>query len=63
MKPSVEILLKQKGYAPIFCSIEKSIQDLKNAGYSKKEIKSTLSEMFSDNGKIDKFIDESIKYL
>ena len=30
---------------------------------SKKEIKSTLLDMFSDNGKIDQFIDESIKYL
>lgn len=63
MKANIESVLKQKGYTPIFISIEKSINDLKNAGYNKKEIESTLLEFYSDGGKIDQFISESIKYL
>ena len=64
MKASVQQILKQKGYSPIFCSIEKTISDFKSAGYSKNEIKQTLFDFFSDNGgKIDQFINESIKYL
>jgi len=63
MKANIEGVLKQKGYTPIFISIEKSIQDLKNAGYIKKEIQFTLFDIYSDGGKIDQFINESIKYL
>jgi len=63
MKANIESVLKQKGYGPIFISIEKSIQDLKNAGYNKKEIQFTLFDIYSDGGKIDQFINESIKYL
>ena len=64
MKTSVNEILKQKGYAPIFCAIEKNIQDLKSAGYSKKEIQQTLFDFYSDNnGKIDQFINENTKYL
>ena len=48
MRPSVEKLLKQKGYAPIFQAIDKSKRQFKQMRYTKGEIEDTLFDMFGN---------------
>jgi hypothetical protein len=64
MRPSVERLLKQKGYDPIFQTIDKSKRDFKRLGYTKGEIEETLFDMFGNiDPKIVKKIKESFEHL
>lgn len=57
MKASVKNILAQKGYAPIFIAIDRTINDLSRAGYTTAEIKETLYDHFSDNsGEIDNYL-------
>ena len=46
MKNKVRVLLAQKGYGPIFASIDQSFRDLKQAQYTRGEIKETLLDLF-----------------
>lgn len=46
MRPDIKQLLAQKGYSPIFEAISKSVRDLKQAQYTRAEIKDTLFDMF-----------------
>lgn len=62
MRPSVERLLKQKGYDPIFQTIDNSKRDFKRLGYTKGEIEETLFDMFGNTDpKIVKKIKESFE--
>ena len=61
MTPAVKKVLQQKGYAPIFKTIDNSKRDFKRMGYSRGEIQDTLFDMFgSEDPKIAKKIRESI---
>ena len=46
MNTQLESVIKNKGYAPIYSSIDACIRDLKRAEYTKAEIKETLSNTF-----------------
>lgn len=57
MKAQIKQILAQKGYAPIFLSIDSTIRDLKQAQYTKSEIKETLNDFFNiGDDKINKYI-------
>ena len=60
MKNQTLALLKQKGYAPIEDTILKSKRDLKNAQYTRGEIKETLLDCFGVDEKLIKFINDNI---
>lgn len=61
MRTTIKELLAQKGYSPIFEAITKSVRDLKQAQYTRAEIKETLFDMFGrDDQKITDFINQSL---
>lgn len=61
MKQAVKELLAQKGYSPVFDAISKSVRDLKQAQYTRGEIRETLFDMFGkDDQKIIDFINQTI---
>lgn len=63
MKPTVQQILVNKGYAEICYSIVKSIYDLKKAGYDRSEVKETLMDIYSDGGKLDKYIETQLSLI
>ena len=57
MTQQIKQVLATSGYGPIYSAIDKSITDLKQAGYDRGEIKETIVDMFGgDNGPIDQYI-------
>ena len=61
MRPSVKKLLKQKGYDPIFHTIDTSKRQFKQMRYSRGEIQDTLFDMFgTEDPKIVKKIKENL---
>ncbi len=57
MRKKIELLLKAKGQAPVINSIDKTISDLKRAGYYYSEVKDTVREFFYGiDGKVDNYI-------
>lgn len=60
MKVQVKELLSQKGYSPIYRSIDSSIRDLKRHNYTRSEIIETLDDMFGDDGIITRYIHKNV---
>ena len=61
MKQSVKELLAQKGYSPVFATIERTIRDLKQAQYTRAEIKESLFDYFgTTDQKIVDYINQSL---
>jgi len=63
MRASVKEVLSQKGYSPIYRSIDSSIRDLKRAKYTRGEILETLLDMFGDDGIITRYIHKNIDLI
>jgi len=60
MKKQTEVILKQQGYLPLFRAIDNSIRDLKQAKYTKSEIKETLMDCFAIDEKLINYINSKI---
>jgi DNA-binding transcriptional regulator YhcF (GntR family) len=45
---TINSILKQQGYTPIFRAIDQTIRDFKRLGYSREEIRDTLQEFCID---------------
>ena len=57
MRQDIIKLLALRGQEPVICSINKSIVDLKRAGYDRSEISDTIRDIFFGlDGKIDNYI-------
>lgn len=57
MRNKIKNVLAQQGQQPVISAIEKSINDLKRAQYTKGEIKESIREWFYGlDGKVDKYI-------
>jgi hypothetical protein len=62
MRNDIKSLLAQKGYSPVFSAIERSIADLKQAQYTRGEIRETINEIFGlSDPKIVEFV-QSLGY-
>lgn len=60
MKQQVEAILKQQGYGPLFQSINNTIRDLKQAEYTRAEIKETLMDCYGIDAKLITYINTHI---
>lgn len=61
MRNKIKQLLAQKGASAVISAISNSVQDLKNAKYTKSEIRETINEWFFGlDGAVDSYISNNI---